>query len=144
MKNKGKKLILVMTFLVCALMLSACGAKATIVGTWKRVEPDSPFNNLVVKVEVLDSGFRGVIVELGDGMANYGFTVGDTKWKDIKRIKEGTYEYSDLGRNENGVKWYDCNIDFDATKPDDLNIHTVASLGGTGDKQVWERVTEEK
>lgn len=127
-----------------AILLTGCinAPKDPLVGQWQRIEPDTIYNNLIVNVEALDDGYRAVIIEMSPEMEAAGYHIGDTKWKNVNKLKEGLYEYEDLGKlfATKETQWYDMNLNMDMKNPDVINMTSVANTGEIGSNQQWKRV----
>ena len=118
-----------------------CGSSKGLEGKWKRTDSSSPLNETIVEVTKTNEGYQAAISVLSDKAKALGYNVGDVKWKDVKALSEGTWEFKDQGRKvDKSVTWYDMNLKFDEKSKDKLIANDVASNGETGSTQTWERV----
>lgn len=139
-----KKVQVVLLLVLIAVISTGCfpQKKDILVGKWQRVEADNMFNGLVVNVEALDDGYRGLIVEMSPELESIGYRIGDTKWKNVKKLKSGLYVYEDLGKNTETKEtlWFEMNINISLEDPDTITITSVANTGEMGSAQTWKRV----
>ncbi|WP_373481829.1 hypothetical protein [Acetobacterium sp.] len=140
-----RKKIQVLLLLVLIILISTgCfpQKKDILVGKWQRVESDNMFNGLVVNVEALDDGYRGLILEMSPEMESIGYRIGDTKWKNVKKLKSGLYVFEDLGKNTETKEtlWFEMNMNISLEDPDTMTITSVANTGEVGSVQTWKRV----
>lgn len=135
----------IISILLCGLIIFALigcgGSDKGLEGKWKRTDKDSPLNGTIVEVTKTNEGYQAAISEMSDKGKELGYNVGDVKWKDVKELKESTWEFKDQGRKiDKSVTWYDMNIKFDEKSKDILKAIDIASNGETGSTQIWERV----
>ncbi|MCR8641873.1 hypothetical protein NV379_04300 [Paenibacillus sp. N1-5-1-14] len=130
MKRTGSTFFL----FLCLLMIVGCGNSKSIVGLWERND-GSVFNGMQVQVEKLDSGeYRGIIIKLG---AQKDFKENDTKWKDIKKIKENGFDFVDLGV---GAK-YDMHMML-SENGESLKMRNLTGSEEIGSEQAWKRISK--
>lgn len=139
-----KKIQVLLLLVLIVLISTGCfpQKKDILVGKWQRVESDNMFNGLVVNVEALDDGYRGLILEMSPEMESIGYRIGDTKWKNVKKLKSGLYVFEDLGKNieTKETLWFEMNMNISLEDPDTLTITSVANTGEVGSVQTWKRV----
>ena len=66
---------------------------------WERT--GDHFAGCLILVEPVDGQWQGRITYLPTGMSNYGWKVGDIKWRDIRKLRWQTYSLMDLHKQIN-------------------------------------------
>lgn len=120
-------LLSIMSALLVAMISSCGGSSKGIEGKWIRINDGN--QGTIVKVE--DS--RGKVSYAAGGLKT-SFNVGDVKFKNIKKNKDGTYTAGDLYKGSDGSKYKDVEITVDGDimyvvlSTDHKNVKTYARV----------------
>lgn len=129
--------IFLLVIIIFSFTFYGCSNKKSIIGVWER-QDNSVFSGMQVKVEKLNDGYQGSLIKVSNKDKETGFAVGDIKWKDIKEIKSGTYEFKDLGKGIAGdTLWYDMQLSPVDDNWTTLKLRDVAKQGEVGSEQKW-------
>jgi len=135
-----KKIISILAVSLMVLALVGCGNKG-LEGKWKRSDSGSSLDGTIIEVTKTNDGYQATISELSEKAKTLGYNVGDIKWKEVKELNKGVWEFKDLGKTINkATTWYDMNVEFDESNKDILKAKDVASNNEAGSVQTWERV----
>jgi hypothetical protein len=75
------------------IFISGCTSKDPILGTWERY--GDQLKGMRIKVTQNSSTINAEVIKLPDN-GNIIFTIGDIKWKDVKKVDNGKYIFGDL------------------------------------------------
>lgn len=115
----------------------------SILGTWKRQNANSDLDGTVVRVETTNGDYQGVVIGLESQAAiSLGFKIGDIKWQNIIKEKDGLWSLQDLWKGSSGSSRVNMYMQLDYNNKDILYITSVAGSGKISDNQKWIRLSE--
>lgn len=77
------------------LTLIGCSSQDPIIGTWERTGDD--YKGMRIKIEQNSATINAQLIKRPDN-GDTTFTVGDIKWKDIKKVDDKKYVFGDLSK----------------------------------------------
>lgn len=86
-----------LTFLFVFLLFNTClFAQQELEGTWKRVQDEATneeefFEGNILEVQLEDAKFIGKLIQLVPDAKQYGYKVGQVKWKNFQKIAADKY-----------------------------------------------------
>jgi len=128
---------------VFLLTLFGCTSKDPILGTWERHGDE--LKGMRLKVTQNSSAISAELIKLPES-GDTTFTLGDTKWRDIKKVDNGKYVFGDLSKYvySYGSLFQNRYEDSYLTIVGD-NIKTRGFAKAdeiVGTEQIWKRVAE--
>lgn len=112
-----------------------------IAGSWRRDNPDSGWYNVVVDVFRDGADIVGVVSSAtGTGVAVYGVSSGDIKWRNFVRTSENSYTLMDFWLLHGGA-WIEMYAYINPMNPDVLHLNRTDGITAAhGYSQRWVRV----
>ena len=130
-------------FLLISIFSISCNQQDPLIGTWERYGPYDP--GMRIKILKTNNSMNAEIVKRADNDTT--FEVGDIKWKNITKVNDNRYEFSNLTKYpipfgslfENKYQDAYLTIVNDTIK---MRLSSKGNeLGGT--EQPWKRVNAE-
>ena len=124
------------------LTFSLSGRKCDLLGQWQR-EGDN-FAGCLVSIDQSDAGLTGTLVYVPPAMSDFGWSTGQTKWRQIRRQSKSVFRLQDLF----------LELDAETRRPTrevyrpskayfvDEGLILVASSLWTGRRTLWRRISD--